>query len=156
MTPALAPIKQSGTAGFLTWLQRAQPWAYEAVKKKLQTQRALSGFAIDLTIGAETATPSSPLIQGIKDVVSVAGQAYLTVQQQRVNNRILDIQLARAQQGLQPLDIDPSQYGVTGPSVNVGLTSDIKKMLIFGAVGFGALMIVLRMTGKRQAHHARY
>jgi len=60
-----------------------------------------------------------------------AGQAYLTLEQQRELQRV---NLQRAQQGLAPLDV--SQYGM---GVNVGVSSETSKLvktaLIFGLVG---------------------
>ena len=53
--------------------------------------------------------------------------------------RLLNVQIARAQQNLPPLDT--SQYGV---GVNVGLSPDTMKLLGFGALGLVALMLLGR------------
>lgn len=57
--------------------------------------------------------------------------------------QILDVQVERARQGLPPLNA--SQYAA---GVQVGLSSDTQKMLIFGALGIAALFLVM-------GHHGR-
>lgn len=51
--------------------------------------------------------------------------------------RLLNVNIDRARQGLPPLDT--SQYGV---GVNVGLTGDTQKLVMWGAVGFAALALL--------------
>lgn len=58
-----------------------------------------------------------------------------TYQQQQ----ILNIQLTRAKQGLPPLD--PSQYGV---GVSVGISPELKNMLLIGGLGIAALFLMGR------------
>lgn len=58
-----------------------------------------------------------------------------TVQQKQ----ILDVQMDRAKQGLPPLDA--SQYGV---GVSVGLSPEVMKMLMLGALGIGAAIFLSR------------
>lgn len=55
--------------------------------------------------------------------------------------QILDVQVDRARQGLPPLNA--SQYSA---GVQVGLSSDTQRMLIFGALGIAALFLVLRRS----------
>lgn len=52
--------------------------------------------------------------------------------------QILDVQMQRAKAGLPPLDA--SQYAA---GVQVGLSSDTQKMLLFGALGIAALFFVM-------------
>lgn len=58
-----------------------------------------------------------------------------TVQQKQ----ILDIQVQRAKAGLPPLDA--SQYAA---GVNIGLSPEVQKILIMGAVGIGAVILLAR------------
>lgn len=56
--------------------------------------------------------------------------------------QILQIQLTRAQQGLPPLD--PSAYGV---GVSVGISPDLKNMLMLGGLALVALVIFSKKRG---------
>lgn len=52
--------------------------------------------------------------------------------------QILDIQVQRAQQGLPPLNA--SQYAA---GFQVGLSDDTRNLLIMGAIGLGAVLLLL-------------
>jgi hypothetical protein len=69
-------------------------------------------------------------------------QAYLTNEQMKAQKKVLDMQLARAQAGLPPLDIDMRQYGLTGPSVGVGIESNTLKYLGWGAAALAAVYLL--------------
>lgn len=53
--------------------------------------------------------------------------------------QILSVQVERARQGLPPLDA--SQFAA---GVQVGLTPDVKNILIMGGIGLVAVMVLLR------------
>lgn len=57
---------------------------------------------------------------------------------------LLKIQLERAQRGQPPLDA--SNYGL---GVNVGLSPDTQKMLLIGAAGLAAVLLLPRLLGRR-------
>lgn len=133
-----------GTKGFFQWLQRAMPRVYSDVKREFADSARLSGFGLstDPIAMSTEAPPSSTLVQTIKDIANVAAQAYLTREQLQAQQRILNMQLTRVQQGLPLLDIDPTRMGVPQPSVGVGVTSDTKEFLMWGAAGFGLLWLL--------------
>jgi len=80
---------------------------------------------------SELSTTPATGWQSTLDNLLRAGQAYLTLEQQRELQRI---NIERASQGLAPLDV--SQYGM---GVNVGVSNETSKLvktaLIFGLVG---------------------
>lgn len=75
----------------------------------------------------------------LTNAVSAAGQAYLTVNQVQGANQILQTNLQRAQQGLPPLPYTANQLGLTGPTVNLGLSSSTLTPLLL--LGGGALVL---------------
>ena len=76
-------------------------------------------------------------------------QAYLTYEQMRAQKKVMDAQLARAQAGLPPLDLNMEQYGLTGPQVSVGLSPTTRTLLIAGAAGLGLVYLLPKLLGKR-------
>lgn len=50
--------------------------------------------------------------------------------------QLLDVQVDRARQGLPPLNTN--QYGA---GINVGVSQDTQKLLMYGAIGLGALFV---------------
>jgi hypothetical protein len=106
-----------------------------------------SGFELQYLQAAEQVTPGvSAATQQEKlpgesyvDALARVVQTYAIADTQR---RILNVQLQRAQQGLPPLRA--AEYGV-GASVNVGLSPDTQKMLLWGALGLGALFVLPRL-----------
>lgn len=137
----------TGTKGFFVWLRRSMPRVYADVKREFTDNAQLSGLGLssDPVAMSSEAPPSSTLVQTIKDIANVAAQAYLTREQMQAQERILNMQLTRAQQGLPLLNIDPVQMGVPQPSVGVGVTGDTKEFLMWGAVGLGALWLISKV-----------
>lgn len=145
-------IRETGTKGFLVWLQRALPKTYRVVKKDLQQSAQLSGIGlIEPTQTANETPMSSSLATTLKELAQVAAQTYLTKEQIDAQQKILNIQLQRAQQGLAPLAIDPTTYGLPSPSIGVGLTGDTQKTLLYIAGGFGVLLLFKTLMGGRRA-----
>lgn len=140
-----------GTKGFFMWLRSSMPRVYQDVAREFKDSKQLSGMGLSLTDPISTATeapPSSTLAQTIKDIANIAAQAYLTREQSQAQQRILNTNLQRAQQGLPMLNINPADYGMQ-PSVGVGLTGDTKQLLIYGGAGVGLLWL-LSMATKRK------
>lgn len=150
-----------GTKGFFLWLRAKLPRVYDEVKREFKDSAQLNGIGASNfmyqspglpqdPIAVSTEAPaSSTLAKTISDIANIAAQAYLTREQAQAQNRILNINLQRAQQGLAPLDINPASYGLQ-PSVGVGLTSDTKELLMYGGIGVGLLWLLSMATGKRR------
>lgn len=149
MTTLATNVK--GTKGFFIWLQRRLPRVYSEVKKEFRDSAQLNGIGLssDPIATATEAPASSSLVKTISDIANIAAQAYLTKEQIKSQQMILNTNLQRMQQGLSPLDINPAQYGLQ-PSVGVGLTGDTKQLLMVGAFGVGALWLLSMATGKRR------
>ncbi len=94
---------------------------------------------------ATSAPASSSWISNIGSVlsgaISAAGQAYLTVSQTQAANSIVQLNLQRAQQGLAPLPYNAQQLGLTGPTLNLGLSSGTLTPVLM--IGGAALAVVL-------------
>lgn len=144
-------IRATGTKGFLQWLRQALPRTYAGVKKDLQISAQLSGIGIIEPIDtAQSAPMSTSLAQTLKEIAQVAAQTYLTKEQIDAQQKILNIQLQRAQQGLAPLPLDPSTYGLPAPSIGVGLTGDTQRLLLYLAGGVGAFWLLSMVTRGRR------
>lgn len=151
---APAPITEPGIKGYLLWLKTRQPYIYKRITRDLSPV-SLAGLgllsAVDPAAGAPTTMAAPTTADRIKELAMLAAQTYLTKAQIDAQRKIMDVQLTRAQQGLAPLDIDPVQYGLPAPSVNVGMSPETKKWLTYGGIGAGLLWLLSMATGRRRA-----
>lgn len=88
----------------------------------------ITGTNADVTLGTSPVTANTSWGQQIADFA----KQYLLLDQQR---KIMDVNLKRAEQGLDPIDN-------VGAAVNVGITGDVKNMIMLaigGVVLIGAL-----------------
>lgn len=137
-------ITTRGTKGFFIWLKRAMPDVYAEVRKDFSQARQVSGLGIVATsdpVALSTEAPATrTLSQTIADIANVVAQGYLTREQAKAQQKVLDYQLDRARQGLAP---DPAyeNYRAPGASVSVGMSEDTKQLFLYGA-GFIALLFV--------------
>lgn len=149
---ALVTVQARGTKGFLEFVRKALPTTYRAIENELRASGQLSGLALTapVTAAATEAPPSSSLVSTIKEIANVAAQAYLTREQIQSQQQILNVQLQRAQQGLPPLPIDPTTYGLPQPSIGIDLSSGTTKTILYVAGGI-ALAIALGLIGGGRA-----
>lgn len=109
---------------------------------------ALSPITLDTTstdptiANASTSGASPSWLSSIGSAVSAATQAYLGVQQSKDAQTLFNVNLQRAQQGLAPLNANPSAYGIVSPQVNVGLSSSTQTLLIAGGIGLGVILLL--------------
>lgn len=109
---------------------------------------ALSPITLDTTstdptiTNASTSGASPSWLSSIDSAVSAATQAYLGVQQSKDAQTLFNVNLQRAQQGLAPLNANPSAYGIVSPQVNVGLSSSTQTLLIAGGIGLGVILLL--------------
>lgn len=138
------PGNPRGLRGFFAWLGATQPAIARAVFVKLNRPRALSGLGI--TAPAQVTGTEAPAakstVDKISELIMGASQAYLTYEQMRAQKKVMDAQLQRAQAGLPPMDINMEQYGLTGPSVSVGLSPTTRNILIYGGIGLAAVYLL--------------
>lgn len=148
---SMKKISTTGTRGFLEWMRANQPKIYAAFAKQLNTSSVVSGLGAvgDPIADSTTAATSQNWADSLQQLFMVASQAYLTKEQLSAQRKLLDVQLARAQQGLAPLDINMSQYGIA-PSVGVGMTPDTKRFLTWAAIGAGVFFLAPRLLGSRR------
>lgn len=141
----------TGMKGFTAWLAQAQPAVHARFIKHV-TRPALHGLGItspDIVAVESTQPVAKSTADKVKDIVMALSQGYLTVQQMNAQKKVLDLQLERARQGLPPLNLDMQQYGLTGPQVSFGVTSDTKTMLGIGAAILGAVYLLPKLLRKR-------
>lgn len=136
-----------GKSGFFAWLRKYQPSMYAHVQKQAGTAR-FAGFGLvadapGVTTPAGDNTTSSSWSDTIKNLITTASQAYLTKEQVDAQKRILDMQMDRVKNGLPLLDIDPQAFGV--PSVNVGVSGDTKKTLLYIGGGLALVFLLSQM-----------
>lgn len=103
--------------------------------------------------GATDSPPSSSWLSSIgsalSSAISAAGQAYLTVSQVNTANKIVNTNLQLAAQGKPLINATPAQLGLTGPTLNVGLSSTTQNALLW--LGGGLLLVVLLGGMARQS-----
>lgn len=140
----------TGMRGFFGWMRARNPRLYAQAIPAIKTRATLSGLGItgDAASAAASVSEAGPTAPGIvdkiKDILFGVSQAYLTAEQLKAQKKILDVQLQRAQAGLAPLDINMAQYGI-GPQATVGLSSDTRSMLLWGAAILGAAYLVPKL-----------
>ena len=151
MNPRTNNPYATGMRGFWAWARVNNPRLYAAGLPALRQRTAMAGLGItgtaaEAAISADNtgATPV-PIIDKIKQILMGVSQAYLTNEQMKAQKKVLDLQLARAQAGLPPLDINMQQYGLTGPTVGVALESNTMKMLGWGAAALAAVYLIPKL-----------
>lgn len=82
---------------------------------------------------AVTASTTDQIFSALEKLASIYGSV-------RMQDKLLDINMERAQLGLPP--IDAAQYS---PGVNVGLTAQTQQLLTWALIGFGALAVFAMM-----------
>lgn len=146
-------INARGTKGFLEWMRSNLPRTYAGVKNEFSRVTRLQGLGLipdPITTASETA-PSSSWAKTLQEVAQVAAQVYLTKEQVQAQNRVLNMQLQRAQQNLPPLDINLSQFGLPQPSMNVGMDPDTKQFLMIGGIAAAALFLFSSMRPRARS-----
>lgn len=138
-----------GMKGFLAWLQKTQPRIHERLSEQLRSTE-LSGLGVTAPDQTSTAPAATSTVDKIKDMILALSQGYLTFEQMNAQKKVLDLQLSRAQQGLPPLNLDMQQYGLTGPSINVGMSADTKKVLMYGGIGLAAVLLLPKFLRGRK------
>lgn len=107
-------------------------------------------FVFDTSPSADQAQQleaSAPGVTGIIASQQVQGETWMDTLSRSLpimaatyqQKQILDVQVDRARQGLPPLNA--SQFAA---GVQVGLTPDVKNILIMGGIGIVALMMFMR------------
>lgn len=140
----------TGMRGFFAWMAQRNPRLYQVGLPAIKQRSALAGLGITgpsaevASVVSETGPVAPSLADKIKDILLGVSQAYLTNEQMRAQKKVLDAQLARAQAGLPPLDIDMSKYGM-GPSVGVGLSLQTQSFLMWGLAAAGAIYLVPKL-----------
>jgi hypothetical protein len=148
MNPRTMNPYSTGMRGFWAWARVNNPRLYASGLPAMRSRTAMAGLGITGTAAlaatsADNVGPTPiPIIDKIKEILLGVSSAYLTSEQMKAQKKVLDMQLARAQAGLPPLDINMQQYGLTGPSVGVGIESNTMKMLGWGAAALAAVYLI--------------
>jgi hypothetical protein len=136
-----------GVKGTMEWLKVRNPRLYAESQRFFKAPNlaglGITGDAAEAGIAANTAAPAKPsVVDRIRDLVLAAGQTYLTAEQLKAQKKLLDMNLARAQQNLPPLDYDLTKYGFAGPQLGLNVGADTQKFLMIGLVAAGAIYLL--------------
>lgn len=141
------PGNPRGMRGFFSWLAVTQPQVARAVMTRLRRPGTLGDLGI--TAPEQVTTTQAPVAPSItdkiRDLVLGVSQAYLTYEQMQAQKKVMALQLERARSGQPPLDINMEQYGLTGPSVSVGLSPTTRNLLVAGGVGLAAVYLLPKL-----------
>lgn len=102
--------------------------------------------AIDTSSAANSGVTNTGVANAIASVVSAGSKAFLTVEQQNVQNQIVQTQLQRAAAGLPPLPTSLTALGVPQASIS-GTMSSGGMLLLLG----GGLLLFAVMGSKKAA-----
>jgi hypothetical protein len=99
--------------------------------------------AVSDPASSAAASPTSSSQAGIFSQLASAVSGFLLTQNQlQTQNKIVNVQLQRAQQGLPPLNINTLQAGLPNPTVNIGLSSQTSQLVMYALLGVGALFVL--------------
>lgn len=154
---SIVAVTTPGAKGFFEWMQRALPQTYKGVRREFSSASGVSGMGLvapDPATAASTAPMTPSFMDTIREMAQVAGQAYLTTQQVKAQQQILNVQLDRQARGLAPLAIDPTTYGLPQPSIGISLSPQTQKLVMYGGIGL-ILAVVLGLVGGGHASRRR-
>jgi len=96
--------------------------------------------AVDTADAANAGTTDSSVTGWLSSLIGGLTQGALAVNQVKTAQQVTQLQLQRAQMGLPPLNIDMSSLGV--PTVGVGLSASTQSLVMWIAIGGGALLLL--------------
>lgn len=150
-SPKLPPGEYPrGMQGFFAWLRTRSPRMYSETMKRVQNP-SLAGLGMtgDASAVAAAVTEAAPAPKGVidklRDMLLAAGQTYLTVTQVKAQQKVLDMNLKRAQQNLPPLDVTLPAYSVQGPQVGVGVNSSTQDFLMKALLIGGGILVAVKL-----------
>lgn len=117
-------------------LYNKNPMAFTRVLAVTQNP-VLGEVAAGTEQAINTAADSETWFDKILKAASAVG---LVLNQREINK----INLERVKQGLEPLSTD-----VTGQAVNIGIAAETRKVLVYTALGLGALLAIVLLARKR-------
>lgn len=145
-----APLKPAvAYRSFIDWLKEKFPSIYDSVaytRPDLVSPEMI--FASNGFLGDVEESPESTFdAESIFDKSITALERILpSYYQFRTQQELIDLNIERAKRGLSPVD-----SSTVAPSVKVGVSSDIQRMLTFGLVGaFGIAALNIFMKNKRR------
>lgn len=97
----------------------------------------------------QTATPSTwdRFITSISSSVEKLAPAYAAVKSAQASEKLTNVNIQRSAQGLPPLSAESM---VPAAQVQVGLQSQTQKMIVWGAVGLGAVVLLSVLASKKR------
>ena len=141
-----APMKPAASyRSFVEWLKANQPEVYNGIaysRPDLVTPDMLfetGGFLGDAEQSAESAVDAQSILDKSLDTLQKLLPSYYQYQSQR---QLIDLNIERAKQGLAPVD-----SSLVGPTLKVGMSSDMQRIAVIGLLGFfglGALSLLTR------------
>ena len=103
-----------------------------------------------VTSPATTFQPGTPAKTGFASFIENLPNLFLGFTQVTLAQKIAKINLERVRQGLPPLDASQTAAIAPRPGVAVGLSPDVKNIIVIGGLGIGALILFGMMRPKRK------
>lgn len=102
-------------------------------------------------LGADTAAPTpsawDTFITSVSSGIQKLAPAVAAVKTAQAATDIQKLNIQRAQQGLPPID---SSQMVPTAGVQVGINRDTQKLIMYGAIGLGAVVLMSVMLNKKR------
>jgi hypothetical protein len=154
LSPAVAQTLAPHQYQFLMWLRQYNPKIYDYVLNQASARAAPSGLAglgqtsfwDSITSAVSGLTKS--IAAAVPSAVQAAGAIIPAIQNAQVQQKVLDVNLARAQAGQAP--IDASKIVSTAPTatVAVGTTPGVQ-YAIYAGLGLLGLWLVTSLLKKK-------
>lgn len=141
---------------FMDWLKQKQPDVYAGLEMTRPDLVApdlvfrdsnFLGDAEEVTVAVSDQASSGFDVQAVATrALDILKESLPTYLQYSTQKQLIDLNIERAKRGLAPVD-----SSTIAPTVNVGVSSDVQKLVtlgLLGAFGLGALSLMTR--GKRR------
>jgi hypothetical protein len=98
---------------------------------------------------APTSATTPAQASWLSSIAKAAGTFLLAREQSKTQQKIVDLQLQRAQAGLPMLDLSRLESGLPNPQVNFGLSPNTQSTLLMVAALLGGGILVMSMLNRR-------
>lgn len=135
---------ETAIINFMNWLQKRNPEAYAVLLTNkpdlVNARRVVNTQAITVVpstlrgLADGSITTNEPVTSWGQDILNFFKETLPVYYQSRAQKDLIELNLRRAEQGLDPIDT-----GTIAPQVNVGVSSD---MMQLGYIAVGGLVLV--------------
>lgn len=123
-------------AAFLSYMARQRPELIAAAMKRASARKIGLSAVTEVGTGATLDVTEPGYFDKVLAALKEIAPAYAQYQMAR---DLYSLNMERAKQGLPPIDAS-----AVSPQINVGLSPDVKTLLILGGVGLTIMMLAAR------------